>query len=242
LSWREDAKHRASVEAARLVEDDQIVGLGSGSTIYYLIEELGRRIREEGLRICCIPTSKQTESQARKHKIKLTTLDKHPQIDIAIDGADQVDSNLNLIKGKGGALTREKIVDSIARFLIIVVDETKLTDHLGLMQPVPIEVMPFALKPVMNRIKKMGGAPVIRSATKTASPSRTEQYFTTDNGNIIIDAEFGTIKAPKKMEIEIKMIPGVIENGLFVNMAHRVYVGMKSGSIKTVNKEEAFLQ
>jgi ribose 5-phosphate isomerase A len=241
LSWREDAKQRASLEAARLVKDGQIVGLGSGSTIYYLIEELGRRIRQEGLRIRCIPTSKQTESLARTCKINLTTLNEHPQIDIAIDGADQVDSNLDLIKGKGGALTREKIVDSIARRLVIVVDETKLTDKLGLMQPVPIEVMPFALKPVTNIIKNIGGEPTIRLGTRTVSSTITEQYFKTDNGNIIIDAEFGEIKAPAKMERKIKMIPGVIDNGLFVNMAHRVYVGTNSG-VKKIDKEEALLQ
>ena len=116
MSWREEAKRQAALEAVKLVENDLIVGLGTGSTVYYAIEEIGRRIRNEGLKTLCIPTSSQTQVQAERLGIPLTNLNEYPRVDLAIDGADQVDPNLNLIKGGGGALTREKIVDSSIKF------------------------------------------------------------------------------------------------------------------------------
>ncbi|MDQ1281200.1 MAG: ribose 5-phosphate isomerase [Thermoproteota archaeon] len=231
MSWKEEEKKRAALESAKLVKTGQVVGLGTGSTIYYVVEELGRRVREEGLKIIGIPTSNQTEAQAKGCGIALTTLDEHPQIDIAIDGADQVDPNLNLIKGMGGALTREKIVDSAAKYFVIVVDESKMSNKLGINQPIPIEVIPMALTPVMNKIKSLGGNPIVRQPTKTNS-----KYFVTDNGNFVIDADFGEIKNPEKLEIDLKMIPGVVENGLFINMTHKVYVGEKT-SVKVIDKE-----
>ena len=235
MSWREEAKRQAALEAVKLVENDLIVGLGTGSTVYYAIEEIGRRIRNEGLKTLCIPTSSQTQVQAERLGIPLTNLNEYPRVDLAIDGADQVDPNLNLIKGGGGALTREKIVDSSTNFLAIVVDETKLTDKLGRKQSIPVEVILFALKTVMNRIKEMGGKPIVRLSGKTM-PLKSEKYFMTDNGNLIIDADFGELKDAENLEKQIKMIPGVIENGLFINMTHKLYVGQKNG-VKIIDKK-----
>lgn len=234
MSWKEEEKKKAAIESAKLVKSGQVVGLGTGSTIYYVVEELGRRVHEEKLQIIGIPTSNQTEVQAKGCGIALTTLDEHPQIDIAIDGADQVDPNLNLIKGMGGALTREKIVDSAAKYFAIVIDESKLSDKLGVNQPIPIEVIPMALTPVANKIKSLGGKPVVRPPAKTAKT--TSKYFVTDNGNFVIDADFGEIKNAETLDRDIKMIPGVVENGLFINMTHRVYVGEKSG-VRVIEKK-----
>jgi len=234
LGWKEEAKERTALEAAKLVRDGQVVGLGTGSTVYYVIEDIGRRVREEELRVLGIPTSSQTEAQATRWGIPLTNLDEHPQPDIAIDGADQVDPNLNLIKGMGGALTREKIVDSASKFFVIVADETKLTDKLGRNQPIPVEVIPFASATVMNRIREIGGKPAIRFSGKVQS-TIARKYFITDNGNLIIDADFGEVNDAENLERKIKMIPGVIENGLFINMTHRVYIGCKT-EIKIMKK------
>ena len=138
MTWIEEAKKNVALKAVELVKEGQIVGLGSGSTVRYAIEEIGRKVREEGLNILGISTSHRSTDLARDVEIPLTSLEHHPQVDLAIDGADQVDPNLNLIKGMGGALTREKIVDSNAQVLVIIVDESKLTDKLGSNQVVPL--------------------------------------------------------------------------------------------------------
>ncbi len=220
----DEAKRRAAVASTKLVKSGQIVGLGTGSTVNYMIEELGRRVREEELKIIGVPTSVQTAELATKYGIPLTTLDEHPKLDVAIDGADQVDPRLNLIKGMGGALTREKIVDSAAEKLAIIVDESKLTPKLGVNQAVPVEVIPFATLPVMGKLIKLGGRPSIRIFKDKAT------YFITDNGNNIVDVDFGAIDNVKGLEIKIKMISGVVECGLFVDMAKIVFVGCRSES------------
>ena len=221
MGWREEAKRRAALEAVKLVEDGQVVGLGTGSTAYYAIEEMGRRVREEGLNILGVSTSNQSTSLARDFGIPLTSLNEHPRLDIAIDGADQVDPGLNLIKGMGGALTREKVVDGVAKSLVIVVDETKLTERLGLNQVVPVEVLPFAQRVVTRRIREVGGKPAIRCLAN-------KHPFVTDNGNHVVDVDFGEIENGESLEREVKMIPGVIEVGLFINMAHLVCVGYRT--------------
>lgn len=222
MSWREDAKKRAALDAVKLVQDNQVVGLGTGSTAYYAIKELGRRIREENLHILGISSSHQSTSLAKDFGISLTSLNEHSRPDIAIDGADQVDPNLNLIKGMGGALTREKIIDCAAASLIIIVDGTKLTTILGKNQVVPVEVFPFALKTVKQRISMIGGKPSIRRL------KNKQGLFLTDNGNHIIDVDFGEIDNIKSTEIKIKMIPGVIEVGLFIDVTDLVFVGYKT--------------
>ncbi|MFH0896637.1 MAG: ribose 5-phosphate isomerase A [Candidatus Bathyarchaeota archaeon] len=218
----DEAKRRAAVASTELVRSGQIVGLGSGSTANYMIEELGRRVRREKLRIMGVSTSIQTAELAAEWGIPLTTLDDHPRLDIAIDGADQVDPCLNLIKGMGGALTREKIVDSAAEMLAIVVDEGKMAPQLGVNQVVPVEVIPFAAAPVMRKLAELGGKSSIRTARDKGG------CFTTDNGNCIIDVDFGSIIDAKRLEMEIKMVSGVVESGLFVEMAKIVYVGSNS--------------
>lgn len=223
MSWKEAAKRKAAIEAVKHVKDGYFVGLGSGSTAKYAIEELGRMIRDEGLGMLGVPTSYDTMLLAVENGIPLTTLDEHPELDIAIDGADQIDPKLNLIKGGGAALTREKIVDSAAKQLIIIVDETKVTETLGKKRHVPIEVLPFATSRVLQQIRELNGKPILRKAIGKVGP------LITDNGNFIIDADFGPIEDPKKLETQLKLIPGIIETGLFIEMADIAYVGCKTG-------------
>jgi ribose 5-phosphate isomerase A len=229
LSWIEDAKKRAALDATKLVVNDQIVGLGTGSTTKYMVDELGRRVREENLRIRGVPTSIQTADQAKINGIPLTTLDECPRLDIAIDGADQVDPNLNLIKGLGGALTREKIVDTAAKDLIIIIDERKLSERLGWNQVIPVEVIPMSRVPVSEKIRELGGNPSIRQLKNGRGP------FVTDNSNYIIDVDFGVIADPSQLEQDINMIPGVVENGLFIDVTEAVFVGYREG-VKKIQK------
>jgi len=219
VSWREQDKKRAAVEAVRHVEDDFILGLGSGTTAAYAIQEIGKRIKQEGLHIMGVPTSHQAFTLAIRSGIPTTTLDEHPQLDLAIDGADQIDTKLNLIKGMGGALTREKIVASAAKQFIVVADETKLTEKLGAQHPVPIEVLPFASSTVTSKLRKMNAKVVLRESEGKIGP------VITDNGNFILDIDFGPIDNPKELNFQLKSIPGIIETGLFVDMADVVYVG-----------------
>ncbi len=227
MSWREDAKKRAALEAVKLVKRGDVVGLGTGSTAAYAIRELGRKIHEEGLRVVGIPTSRQTAILGRELKIPMTTLDEHPHINIAIDGADQVDPRLNLMKGMGGALAREKVVGRAADRFIIIVDETKLVERLGLGQGVPVEALSFAGGFVARVLRRMGGEPVLRLLEDGSKP------WMTDNGNIIFNVDFGVIDDPETLEREIKLIPGVVEDGIFVNMTDLVYVGYRDG-VKTL--------
>ena len=229
LSWREEAKRRAALASVKHVKDGDVVGLGTGSTVLYAILEIGRMVREKGLNVLGIPTSEKTRSIAVNSGIPLTTLDEHPRPDVAIDGADQVDEELNMIKGLGAALTREKILDSASKLLVIVIDETKLTKKLGLKQVVPVEVLPFAITPVSDTLRKMGGKPISRTAESEG------KMVQTDNGNFIVDVDFGPIADPAGLEKEIKMIPGVIECGLFLGMADIVYVGYRKG-VKKLEK------
>jgi len=219
VSWREKAKEKAALEAAKLVKDGHVIGLGSGSTAAYAIQGIGRRIRGEGIRVLGVPTSYQAMTLAVESGIPLTTLNEHPQLDLAIDGADQVDGDLNLIKGGGGALMREKVIASAARRLVIVTDETKLVEKLGTNHPVFVEVLPFALPSVSLKIQAIGGKPVLRKSEAIVSP------VITDNGNFILDVDFGPLEEPKELDFRLKLMPGVMETGLFIGMADVVYVG-----------------
>ena len=229
--WVEGAKKNAAKEAVKHVEDSFIIGLGSGSTAAYAIEELGKRARKEGLRILGIPTSYQAFTLAVRHAISITTLEEHPTLDLTIDGADQIDNELNLIKGMGGALAREKIVAFASKKLIIIADENKKVQALGQNNhSVPTETLPFAASLVMHKMQKMGGAPVLREGKGKVGP------VITDNGNIIIDTKFGLIKKPAELERKLKCISGVVETGLFIKMADIVYIGKRSGVDKLVGK------
>lgn len=216
----EREKRNAASEAVKHVKDGFIIGLGSGSTAAYAIEELGNRIKREKLCVLGVPTSYHALLLAVKHKIPLTTLEEHPMLDLTIDGTDQIDDELNLIKGMGGALVREKIVASASKKLLIVADESKKVKTLGENDhPVPIEVLPFAVPLEMRRIREIGGKPVLREGTDKVGP------VVTDNGNVIIDAHFGLLHKPAELENKLKALPGVVETGLFVRMANVAYIG-----------------
>ena len=230
MVWREEAKKRVALEAVKHVKDDFIVGLGSGSTAAYVIQEIGEKIRLEGLRILGVPTSHQAMMLAVHCGVPLTTLNEHPQLDLAIDGADQIDRELNLIKGGGGALTREKIVASAAKQFIIVADETKLVERLGTNHTIPIEVLPFALPTVMVKMRELGGEPVLREGGGKVGP------LVTDNGNFVVDVDFGSVVDVRELDLKLKLIPGVIETGLFFEMADVVYLGKSDGVEKLVRK------
>jgi ribose 5-phosphate isomerase A len=217
------AKRRAAIEAARMVQDSAVVGLGTGSTAAFAIEELGRRLREESFHCHGVPTSFSAAMLARKNGIPLVTLDDVEEIHVAIDGADEVDPHKNLIKGGGAAHTREKIVDSLANYFIVVVDESKMVKCLGERCPVPVEVLPFAATPVMRRLRVVGAEPKLRMSGKKDGP------VVTDQGNFIIDAWFKSIENPDWLEKELNYIPGVMDNGIFANLAHLIIIAPLHG-------------
>ena len=225
----EKAKKNAAAEAVKQVKDGFVVGLGSGSTAAYVIEQIGRRIQREKIHVLGVPTSHQAFILAAKNRIPVTTLEEHPILDLTIDGADQVDEHLNLIKGMGGALTREKIVAEASKYYLIVADENKKAKILGEnSQPVPLEVLPFAVPLVMPKIKKLKGKPVLREGKGKVGP------IVTDNGNVIVDAYFGPIRSPADLGSKLKALSGVVETGLFVGMVDAVYFGKPSGVEKLV--------
>jgi ribose 5-phosphate isomerase A len=213
---------------AELVEDGMVVGLGTGSTIAFMIKALGRRVKE-GLNIKGIPTSYQSEMLAIECGIPLTTLTQDPLVDIAIDGADQVDQNMFVIKGGGGAHTNEKIVACSARRFIIIVNKAKLVDVLY--HPVPLEVIPFALPLVERQVRELGGRPILRMAAHKDGP------VITDNGNCIVDADFGEITSPGTLALKLSLCVGLIEHGIF-NNADEVYVGEADGSVKVLKRKD----
>jgi ribose 5-phosphate isomerase A len=230
MNWRKNAKKRAALEAVKHIKDGFVVGLGSGSTTSYAIREIGEWIRREKLRVLGVPTSYQSSMLAIECGVPLTTLSEYPRLDLAIDGADEVDTELNLIKGLGAALVREKIVAHASKKLVIVADSTKMVRKLGMNHPVPVEVLPFALFPVMLKIKDLEGEPKLRSAKGKIGP------VVSDNGNFIVDVKFETIRDPEDLNSKLKIITGVVETGLFVGMADIVYVGKKKG-IKKLEKK-----
>jgi ribose 5-phosphate isomerase A len=214
------AKQAVGQQAAQLVQSGMVVGLGTGSTAAFMIQALGERIRRGELQqVRGIPTSFQAMVLARQAGIPLTTLDEVAGVDLAIDGADEVDPQKNLIKGGGAAHTREKIVASWAQELVVVVDGSKLVERLGSKFPVPVEVLPMAVVPVMRALERLGGRPELRMAVKKDGP------VITDQGNMVVDVTFAAIPDPAGLEARINHIPGVLENGLFVGLAGRVLVG-----------------
>ncbi len=208
-------KRAAGYKAADLAKNGMVIGLGTGSTVFFAMERLQERI-SAGLEIRGVPTSYQTAIRAHKYGIPLTTLDEHPVLDLAIDGADQVDPRFRLIKGRGAAQTREKCVAAAARQFVVVVDHSKLAPCLN--APIPVEVLPFALYPVMAHLKTFGGVPVVREGLKKDGP------VITDNGNFEIDCTFTAIDNPEKLEASLSMIPGVIESGLFTMFTKKTKV------------------
>ena len=217
-----DSKKVAADKAITFVDNDMIVGLGTGSTAYWAIEGLGRRIQEEGLRIKAIATSKRSEEQARGLNIPIFSFAEIEKIDMTIDGADEVDENMNLIKGGGGALLREKIVASNSARLIIIVDESKKVKYLGKF-PLPVEVAVFGWEKTIKKLEALGCIPHLRTANGNV--------YVTDNGNYIIDCDFKQITQPEILHEEINSIVGVMENGLFIKMATTLIVGRENGEV-----------
>ncbi|WNY25243.1 ribose-5-phosphate isomerase RpiA [Methanolapillus millepedarum] len=220
-------KKAAGIYAASLVKSGDKVGLGTGSTVAYTIKELGRRIREEKLNVVGVVTSYQSEAIAIEAGVPLTTLAQMPELTIAIDGADQFDKNLMAIKGGGAAHTREKIVSMSAKRFVVVSDPKKKADVLSV--PVPVEVMPFGKELAVRQLKELGGKLVLRAAAKKDGP------VITDNGNFVIDCDFGEIQNPKELAARISQIPGVVEHGLFMNV-DEVVIGKSDGSIEILKK------
>ncbi len=218
-------KQQVGYAAAAKVQSSSIVGLGTGSTTAYAIQAIGERLQSGDLKdIKGVPTSFQAIVLARQYGIPLVTLDEIDKIDIAIDGADEVDPQKNLIKGGGAAHTQEKVVDSLADLFVVVVDSGKLVDRLNSTFLLPVEVIPMAVSPVMKAIVKLGGKPQLRMGVKKAGP------VVTDQGNLVIDVKFDAINNPAELEKTLNNIPGVLENGLFVGVADIIMVGeVKNG-------------
>jgi ribose 5-phosphate isomerase A len=212
--------------AADLVKDGMVVGLGTGSTTAFAIEALGQKAKQ-GLNILGIPTSYQSEMLAIDCGIPLTSLAQNPVVDIALDGADQVDKDLFVIKGGGAAHTNEKIVACSAKRFVILVDQKKVVDVLN--HPVPLEIMPNALELVKKVVVELGGNPVLRMAARKDGP------VITDNGNFVVDADFGEIRDPVQLGLELSNCVGVVEHGIFWNV-DEVYVGMSEGGIEILKK------
>jgi len=236
---REELKKLAGEEAVKHIEDGMIVGLGTGSTVEYTICKLGELVKN-GLKIECIPTSIRTKRRAKEENIPLTTLEEHPEIDVTIDGADEVDSQLNLVKGGGGALTREKIIAFNSKKLIIIVDDSKIVKSLGIDFPLPVEVVKFGWQSTKKALEQFGWQPARQKleeigCTVELRKVMGDEPFITDNGNYILDCEFERIENPEELEKDINNIPGVVENGLFVNLVNEVIVGGKQG-ILTLDK------
>jgi ribose 5-phosphate isomerase A len=229
MDWKEKAKKLAALRAVKHVQDGYALGLGSGTTAAYAIEEIGKLIRETKLNVLGVPSSHQAYILALKFKIPMTTLDEHPRLDLTIDGVDQVDKGLNLIKGLGGALTKEKIISSVSKLNIRIADETKLAEE-GLNHFVPVEIIPFAYSVAKSRLMEIGGQPRLREGNGKIGPAIT------DNGNFILDVDFGPIENPRGLDSKIRMIPGVIETGIFIDMADIVYIGTRNGEVKTLKQ------
>jgi ribose 5-phosphate isomerase A len=215
----EKEKEAAGRAAAELVSDGSVVGLGTGSTAYFALVALGERVKS-GLKIIGIPTSEKTADLARAMGIPLTTLDEHPEIDITIDGADEIDPALNLIKGGGGALLREKVVASASKKMVVVADSGKMVPVLGKF-PLPLEIIAFARTVVEKKITSLGAAPKLRTRPD-GSP------YITDNGNPILDCSFAKIADPPALARILSDTPGIVEHGLFIGFAKLAIIGREN--------------
>ena len=222
-----DAEKQAAAHAAvQLVESGNVVGLGSGSTATFAIRMLAERVRA-GLKIAGIPTSQVTKRLAEQLGIRLTTFEENPVIDIDIDGADEIDPQLNLIKGGGGAMLREKVIASASKRFVVVAESVKLVPHLGKF-PLPVEVISFAEALVKNRIEALGARASLRM-------QKDGSVYVTDEGHHILDCNFGEIADPAALNAKLHEIPGVVEHGLFIGMAETAFVG-KEGRVLQVRR------
>lgn len=223
----DDIKKRVGSYAADFIEQGMVIGLGTGSTVYWLIQTLGERV-QQGLQFTAVPTSKQTHTLATELGINLTELNAVDELVLTIDGADEVDDKLQLIKGGGGALLQEKMVAAASRQLIIIADEKKMVTTLGKF-PLPVEVIPFGWQQVHKKVMALG-------CTKAEIRQKNGQPFITDNGHYILDCYFEQIPDPAALNITLHLIPGVVETGLFAGMADLVVTGYSDGRIETKSK------
>lgn len=222
-----EIKQKVSEEAAQLVKQDMVIGIGSGSTVNYFINELGKKIKE-GLKCIGVPTSEETFLLAKKNGINLVELNDVPSIDLDVDGADEIDKQLQLIKGGGGALLREKMVAAASKQLVIIADNNKLKTILGNF-PLPIEVISHGWKQVQQRIQRLHGI------TTTLRKKNNEIYLT-DHGHYILDCHFREIKDPEELNRSLHLIPGVVETGLFIDMCHLAIIGSPDGTTQQIKK------
>jgi len=232
MSWVEKARLSAAAQAVRELRDRTTVGLGSGTTVLKALDLAAERIKKEHLYINWVPTSYQMEIAARRLGLKVTTLSEDVELDLALDGADQVQwRSLDLVKGGGAALLREKIVDSTTKKLVIIVDERKLAKTLGGEQPIPVEITPFAYHTTLAKINKISEKAVLREAANgKVGP------VVTDNGNLIIDAYYRNLRRPDIINEKLRRIPGVVETGLFLEMCDVAYVGRKDGKVDILRR------
>jgi ribose 5-phosphate isomerase A len=224
----EDLKKVAGIKAADLIQTNQKVGLGTGSTAFYAIKHLAERIKSEGLQIQAVSTSFSTTLLCQSYGIPLIDSGALNHLDIAIDGADEIDDQKNLIKGRGGAHTLEKIVAAMSDRYIIIADDSKKTARLGSRFPVPVEVNPKALELCKKQLQALGALEVV---LRMGSPAK-DGPVVTDSANFILDAFFKTISDPAYLEKEINNIPGVLDNGIFAGYAHQVILASSGGIIE----------
>lgn len=222
----QNPKQIAGEKAASYIEDGMNVGLGTGSTAFFAIHKIGQRIKDEGLKLRCIATSDESEKLARALNIPIYDFNEIKELDITIDGADEVDKNYNLIKGGGGALLREKIIAYITKHYIIITDESKVVETLGKFH-LPVETVQFGWQRTFDHLQSLGCTPTLRQ--------KNEQVFITDNGNYILDCDFKKIENPETLQAAIHAVPGVVEVGLFVNRTNTLIVGHKDGDIEIFN-------
>lgn len=221
-----DSKRLAGRQAADLVQSGQIVGLGTGSTVFFTLERLSERIKEDGLELSGVPTSRDTETKAREFGIPLVGFETASSIDLCIDGADEIDSDFRMIKGGGGALLREKVVASLSKRVVIIVHAAKVVESLGAAFPLPVELAPFARLPVRRSLVALGAEPMLRV-------DENGQPFLTDNGNEIFDCAFeGGIADPEALALALSGIPGVVESGLFLGLCDELVIGRPDGTVE----------
>jgi ribose 5-phosphate isomerase A len=223
----ESAKRSAAAAALELVEDGMALGLGTGSTAKHLVQLLAERIHNTGLHVECCATSRETADLARSLGIEIFDLDDLGELDLAIDGADEIDPALNLVKGGGAAHFREKLVEKAAKRFAVIADNTKLVEKLGSTRQIPLEILPFAWKTTTRRIEAMG-------AKLTPRLSADLEMLRTDNGNLIVDGDFGPLTDPARLAIDLDAVSGLLEHGIFVGMAEVAFVAHPDGRVQTI--------
>ncbi len=231
MSWVEKARLSAAAQAIREIKNGAVIGLGSGSTVLKTLELAAEKIKKENLNVVFVPTSYQMEIAAKRFGLKTTQLDADMDLDVALDGADQVQwRTLDMVKGGGAALLREKVVDSSSKRLVVVIDEKKIAKTLGGDRPIPVEIIPFGYHATLAKIKRVSEKAVLREATGKVGP------VVTDNGNLIVDAYFRNLRRPDFVHERLKKIPGVVETGLFLEMCDVAYVGRKDGRVDILRR------